>query len=42
VSRILIVEGHMKDLSVAEQTAQSAGFSHIEARADVRSAKLYR
>jgi DNA-binding NarL/FixJ family response regulator len=41
VSRILIVEDHVKDLSVAEQTARSAGFSDIEARADIRSAKCY-
>lgn len=32
MSRILIVEDHMKDLSVAKQTARSAGFSDIEAR----------
>ena len=31
----------MKDLSIAERTARSAGFSHIEAKADIRSAKLY-
>ena len=41
MARILIVEDHMKDLSVAEQSARSAGFSHIEARADIRSAKSY-
>ena len=41
MSRILIVEDHMKDRSVAEQTARSAGFSDIEARADIRSAKRY-
>ena len=41
MSRILIVEDHVKDLSVAEQTARSAGFSDIEARADIRSAKCY-
>ncbi len=41
MARILIVEDHMKDVSVAEQTARSAGFSDIEARADIRSAKSY-
>jgi DNA-binding response OmpR family regulator len=41
LARILIVEDHEKDLSVAEQAARSAGFSDIEARADIRSTKVY-
>jgi len=41
VSRILIVEDQMKDLSIAKQTARSAGFSDIEAKADIHSAKGY-
>ena len=39
--RILIVEDQMKDLSLAQQTGRSAGFTEIEARADVPSAKRY-
>jgi CheY-like chemotaxis protein len=41
VPRILIVEDQMKDRTVAEQTARSAGFSDIEAKADIHSAKRY-
>jgi CheY-like chemotaxis protein len=39
--RILIVEDQMKDLRIAEQTARSAGFSDLEARTNIHSAKVY-
>ncbi len=38
--RILIVEDHVKDLSVAAEAARAAGFSEIEARPDIRSTKV--
>lgn len=41
VPRILIVEDQLKDRSLAQQTARSAGFTDIEAKADIHSAKCY-
>src|SRR5579862_5272387 len=41
VSRILIVEDQRNDLHAAEQAVRSAGFSDVEARTDIHSAKGY-
>ena len=41
MAAILIIEDHKKDLRIADETARSAGFSEVEARADVDSASKY-
>jgi CheY-like chemotaxis protein len=37
VARILIVEDHLKDFRIAEETARGVGFSEIELRGDINT-----
>jgi CheY-like chemotaxis protein len=41
VARILIIEDHLKDLRIAEETACDAGYSDIAMRTDVPAATRY-
>ena len=37
----IIVEDHLKDFRIAEETARGVGFSEIELRPDINTARRY-